>query len=1188
MTRKSAQKLALRLLAILTALLVAWPAGQLAAQADARPDALPPAHLPLLSPVEHRLFQDHADGDTITGAQTVSGTWGPGVITATTDVDIQAGVVITVAPGTTIHIATTDGLNTGIDAARIEFIVQAGAELRIDGPVTWTSQAAAPAPADWYGIRYLEGSGGWVSETTIEYGVHALTLGTTNPVAVTHSRLRYNLHAPSAGADAFGAGLLILDGNHLIDNTDIYNNAVVATGSDAEVYGAGIDIQAGAPQILDCRIYGNRSTSVNSFGGGGGVAVRAGSAPLLQYSEVTSNSLTTAQGLGSGGGIGIYGNTQAVLRDSLVAGNLNNAAGQSGGGGIGFASYARAALIGGNVISGNRANGDYAEGGGIDTWSNNVVTVSNNLIYNNVAVSRESAASRGGAMLINGDPAAGDVNVVNNTIVNNAADHGGGLYRQADGTTFNNVIAGNTGADLAGGVYTKLGAGGAAGYNDVWNNTPDNYYATAPATDMQVNPLFVGAGDIAHRYHVRQGSPVINAGAYAGAGAPDDDYDGQARPLGANRDMGFDEVDTFKYQKSVDAVVAAGNDTLSYSIVITNPDPLAPVSGGQIIDPLPSGATYSAAPPTCNLGSCNYDSGTDSITWTGAIPPNAILTLDYSVLVDGGLSDGDEIINAAQVLVGGMDTWSNAVSTNIYNPAFTLAKSVTGTLIAGLPFTYTVFVTNTSARAAASGVIVADALPAGANYVRGGDSFDGATVQWAGLDLAANDTTWLTFAVSTCQTSLLNEAYYVAGSDQGVTSGWGAPLRTSVASPDLRAGLICAPSGVSTGETVHFTDTSSTNGGPIVAWHWDFGDGSGASTDQHPSYAYSVAGDYTITLTVTDTCGYEDSLAWPNAVTVCDGAKIINLESDSPVLLGETVHLSATVQGAAPISFTWDFDGAGVQGGTDANPTFVYAAPGVYTVTLNVENACGADSKSIVLAVQAPDISVTPRFFDLTLYAGNTWTRTLAIANLGDAPLDWGDLLEYPGVDWLSGTPISGSIPAGGDADTVTLAFDSSGLSDGAYTTTLRLPSNDPDEPVVDVDVTLVVTSVACVPVSGVHIAYAPLAPQVGQTVRFTGTVQAGSPTLAYAWDLGDGETGTGATIVHSYPVALNYTVWLTATSSCDGSSSSDQVDLRIFPSPQPDPFRLCLPILSNGNLRHLYLPMLMRGLSLRGVGLGP
>ncbi|MHA1369421.1 MAG: PKD domain-containing protein, partial [Promethearchaeota archaeon] len=56
------------------------------------------------------------------------------------------------------------------------------------------------------------------------------------------------------------------------------------------------------------------------------------------------------------------------------------------------------------------------------------------------------------------------------------------------------------------------------------------------------------------------------------------------------------------------------------------------------------------------------------------------------------------------------------------------------------------------------------------------------------------------------------------------------------------------------GEAVMFQDLSSDTSGNIVAWYWDFGDGS-VSRDQNPIHVYTSAGNYIVRLTVTDEYG---------------------------------------------------------------------------------------------------------------------------------------------------------------------------------------------------------------------------------------------------------------------------------------------------------------------------------------------
>ncbi len=73
------------------------------------------------------------------------------------------------------------------------------------------------------------------------------------------------------------------------------------------------------------------------------------------------------------------------------------------------------------------------------------------------------------------------------------------------------------------------------------------------------------------------------------------------------------------------------------------------------------------------------------------------------------------------------------------------------------------------------------------------------------------------------------------------------------------------------GTTVHFTDMSQS-AYPIEAYSWEFGDG-GSSSMENPSHTYSEKGNYTVSLTVTDSQGNSDS-----------ETRTISLEEDEVVI----------------------------------------------------------------------------------------------------------------------------------------------------------------------------------------------------------------------------------------------------------------------------------------------------------------
>ena len=81
-----------------------------------------------------------------------------------------------------------------------------------------------------------------------------------------------------------------------------------------------------------------------------------------------------------------------------------------------------------------------------------------------------------------------------------------------------------------------------------------------------------------------------------------------------------------------------------------------------------------------------------------------------------------------------------------------------------------------------------------------------------------------------------------------------------------------------------FADRSTDADGTVVAWSWDLGEGNSA-TSQSPSHTYSSAGDYTVTLIVTDNDGAA-SAPTTQTLTVSEptgagGTKVVKVPIDS-------------------------------------------------------------------------------------------------------------------------------------------------------------------------------------------------------------------------------------------------------------------------------------------------------------------
>ncbi|MCW3071184.1 MAG: hypothetical protein JWO44_1074 [Bacteroidetes bacterium] len=152
----------------------------------------------------------------------------------------------------------------------------------------------------------------------------------------------------------------------------------------------------------------------------------------------------------------------------------------------------------------------------------------------------------------------------------------------------------------------------------------------------------------------------------------------------------------------------------------------------------------------------------------------------------------------------------------------------------------------------------------------------------------------------------------------------------AVANPLLTAGF--TGTDVCLGDSTDFMDMT-TGPNPVMSYAWSFGDGTGTSTVQNPSYLYSAPGDYEVTLIVVDnmlnTDTYTDSVhvyALPVAgfsvMSMCSGNYMFNDMS--------------TVSGGSITAWMWNFgDTASGTNNMSAiqNPSHTFSTSGSFTVT---------------------------------------------------------------------------------------------------------------------------------------------------------------------------------------------------------------------------------------------------------------
>jgi len=143
---------------------------------------------------------------------------------------------------------------------------------------------------------------------------------------------------------------------------------------------------------------------------------------------------------------------------------------------------------------------------------------------------------------------------------------------------------------------------------------------------------------------------------------------------------------------------------------------------------------------------------------------------------------------------------------------------------------------------------------------------------------------------------------------------------------------------------------------------WNFGDGSPTSNDQDPIHQYSSAGNYTVTLNVTDSDEEENIESKTNFINVeIDTSPLANFTANvTNIITSEFVKFTFTGDfGNTPTNFTWDF-GDGSPTSNIQDPVHQYTSINNFTVTLIVIDAFGEESTEIKVDYIKVEVNTIP------------------------------------------------------------------------------------------------------------------------------------------------------------------------------------------------------------------------------------
>lgn len=185
---------------------------------------------------------------------------------------------------------------------------------------------------------------------------------------------------------------------------------------------------------------------------------------------------------------------------------------------------------------------------------------------------------------------------------------------------------------------------------------------------------------------------------------------------------------------------------------------------------------------------------------------------------------------------------------------------------------------------------------------------------------------------------------------------------------------------------VNFKSSIVSKLGGVLKYDWDFGDGS-SSTLQNPKHTYASGGNFTVTLSATDSANCTGTFTKLNYININRDTAMFtyNRTLGCPPL---KVSFTNTTSPLAPGSkFLWNYGDGSTS--TAKDTVHFYNTPGTYSVKLLVISPSGCTDSiidtNIITVKAAPDVNfaaldtancqapVTVRFFDSTVGGGLFW-----------------------------------------------------------------------------------------------------------------------------------------------------------------------------------------------------------------------
>ncbi|HEX8517335.1 MAG TPA: PKD domain-containing protein, partial [Bacteroidia bacterium] len=165
---------------------------------------------------------------------------------------------------------------------------------------------------------------------------------------------------------------------------------------------------------------------------------------------------------------------------------------------------------------------------------------------------------------------------------------------------------------------------------------------------------------------------------------------------------------------------------------------------------------------------------------------------------------------------------------------------------------------------------------------------------------------------------------------------------------------------------VTFSDASTISSGSIVGWSWNFGDAAnttGPGLGQTPSYCFTTAGSYTVTLTDTSNAGCIATSTIPYVITANPIPEAAFTAPLSTSIFTPVVQYTdeSTISSGSIVSWDWAFGDFLATGDDDSshlqNPDHTFSEIGTYCAELVVTSNAGCQDVTTLCIVIDPEFT---------------------------------------------------------------------------------------------------------------------------------------------------------------------------------------------------------------------------------------